>query len=640
MAASLQNLRALVNGVEPISLLPGQLCFNLADKVMYVGDGSDTKTAYDGTQTPGAAGGGWYSLPLDFDTVGQYFIPNPIYYGDSPADLQVLTWSTEANHAIWSSAGGTGTPVRVYATTNAAVDAAPGATVSEKISAAIVVSFPGVGDSVAVAGSFGETYEGFYVWTGTEWIRGAVYADPPNADYATIGVSQLADAAATLAGTSSSTSVTPESLQSKLTDDAKVANSNLIASATAVKEAYDRGEEALLLAEGGGAISEGTIYVSPLGDDTTGQRGTRQAFATLTAALAAASQGDTIFMAPGNFTENVTLTKGVNLIGAFNDQNTQAGTTITGNFVLDLTATTTSNTSITNIRFATVNSNPAFRVANHSFASGGITVIADCFFAQNNSLISVFCFDTDPVQWTRSLYLRRPDFDGNIRHQAGDAVGQKGYMVLDRVEGTGSSTRYYEILGGTVEFRDPSNAISPVHQLGGIILFNGLVDGISQSDDITKPVFGEKVGVSYQGTSSGSITAVLFNGSNTVEGDIEIGAGVIYGWNTLSVNSSFLSVDPGAINYLDGSTDNYLNLTEGRPQSYLLRQVDTAPVEKQRGAIIDDEGTLHAVTSSLIFVTAPTVSTDPGISGQVAMDASYFYIHNGTIWTRIALKPW
>ena len=177
MTITLQNLRAIGTGVEPSSLLPGQLAFNVTDKVIYVGDGSSAKTNFDGSSTPGVAGAGWYAMPMDFDSLGSFYVANPEFYGDVPTDQQVLTWSTSLNHPIWTSGGGGGGGGNVYVTTNSAVALAPGATTSAKISAAIGVVSPDEGDVTIVTGLPDDVYEGLYFFT-TSWVKGAAYAYP------------------------------------------------------------------------------------------------------------------------------------------------------------------------------------------------------------------------------------------------------------------------------------------------------------------------------------------------------------------------------------------------------------------------------------------------------------------------------
>ena len=176
MSLTVQNLRAVGTGIEPTSLLPGQIAFNITDKVLYVGDGSNFKTAFDGTQVAGVPGEGWYAMPMDFDSLGDYYVANPGYWGDVPTDQQVLTWSTALNHPIWTN-GGAGGGNQVYVVTNAQVASATGSTTSDKISAAIGVVSPDEGNVTIVTGIPDDVYEGLYFFT-TEWVKGAAYAYP------------------------------------------------------------------------------------------------------------------------------------------------------------------------------------------------------------------------------------------------------------------------------------------------------------------------------------------------------------------------------------------------------------------------------------------------------------------------------
>ena len=177
MALTVQNLRAVGTGVEPASLLPGQIAFNVTDKVIYVGNGSNSKTNFDGTQVAGVPGGGWYAMPMDFDSLGDYYVANPGFYGDVPTDQQVLAWSTALNHPIWiTGTGGGGS--QVYVVTNAQVASAPGATTSDKITAAIGVASPDEGNVAIVTGLPDDVYEGLYFFAPISWVRGASYAYP------------------------------------------------------------------------------------------------------------------------------------------------------------------------------------------------------------------------------------------------------------------------------------------------------------------------------------------------------------------------------------------------------------------------------------------------------------------------------
>jgi hypothetical protein len=176
MSISLQQLRSSTPGVEPLSLQPGQICFNVADKLMFVGDGTNFKTSFDGSQVPGVVGGGWFAVPLTFSELNNYYIVSPEYYGDIPTDGQVLSWDATSNRTVWVDQGGDSEPI-AYLTTNTAVNSAVGPDVSTKISNALGVT-PKEGDSVIVSGNPGDTYQGFYQFISGNWVFAAQYAVP------------------------------------------------------------------------------------------------------------------------------------------------------------------------------------------------------------------------------------------------------------------------------------------------------------------------------------------------------------------------------------------------------------------------------------------------------------------------------
>lgn len=176
MSMILQNLRSVTPGVTPSELSPGQLCFNLVDEVMFVGDGSNLYTQFDGTQSPAPPGGGWFSMPLSLGNLSRYLLLNPEYYGPPPSNNQVISYSSSLGKPVWSSiptSGGNS----VYTTTNSAVSSAPGSTVSEKISSATGAT-PVEADSAIVAGSPGDLYQGLYLFHSGTWTFAAGYADP------------------------------------------------------------------------------------------------------------------------------------------------------------------------------------------------------------------------------------------------------------------------------------------------------------------------------------------------------------------------------------------------------------------------------------------------------------------------------
>jgi len=176
MALTVQNLRAVGPGIEPSSLLPGQIAFNIADQIIFVGDGSAVKTSFDGTQSPGVADGGWFSMPLNYPTLTEFFLANPEEYGPPAVNGQVLAYSSVSGKPYWADASTLGTST-VYTTTNANVSSAPGATTSDKISSAIGAT-PVEADAAIVSGAPGDTYQGLYLFQSGNWVYAAGYADP------------------------------------------------------------------------------------------------------------------------------------------------------------------------------------------------------------------------------------------------------------------------------------------------------------------------------------------------------------------------------------------------------------------------------------------------------------------------------
>ena len=79
MTIAIQNFRSTETGSEPDSLLPGQIAFNLVDKVLYIGDGSNYKTDFGGNQVAGITGNGWYAMPMDFASLSNFYALNPAF---------------------------------------------------------------------------------------------------------------------------------------------------------------------------------------------------------------------------------------------------------------------------------------------------------------------------------------------------------------------------------------------------------------------------------------------------------------------------------------------------------------------------------------------------------------------------------
>jgi hypothetical protein len=384
-----------------------------------------------------------------------------------------------------------------------------------------------------------------------------------------------------------------------ISDSVSTTSSTTAASSTAVKAAYD----AAIAAQTNGPLTSDTVlYVNATdGNNATAARGTDRPFATIAAAIAAASDGDTIFLSAGTFTENFTINKGIHLCGTFCDQATWSGTKILGNVIVNLAGGVTRNLAVSDIYFISANSTSPVSITGMSPGAGGINTFTGCAFTQATLTDTAqFAFQTSGT-WTRSLYLRDCTIDGNFRHNAGTAAGASGYIVIDGLQGIGNSSMYHSVLTGTVEYRNPSNTLASVLQTGGVVLINNASAGITANGATTSAIFGG-TGFSYKGsaTAVGAGTVYFQGGSNQGTGKVDIGANLIYGWTNLVIDPANLTVNGSAVAYTTAvpSAANAQAITQQRPRFDLLKATSSVSAANQLGTVIDSStGTVYSVTA-------------------------------------------
>lgn len=385
-----------------------------------------------------------------------------------------------------------------------------------------------------------------------------------------------------------------------LSDSISSTSTTVAASSAAVKAAYD----AAVSARSNGPLTSDTVlYVNCTdGNNTTAARGTDRPFATIAAALAAASEGDTIFLSAGTFTENFTISKGVHLCGTFSDQATWSGTKILGNVVVNLVgAGVIRNLAVSDIYFISANSTSPLSITGMSPGAGGINTFTNCAFTQQTVTDTAqFAFQTSGT-WTRSVYLRDCTIDGNFKHNAGTAAGASGYIVIDALQGVGNSNMFHYILTGTVEYRNPSNTLASIYQTGGVALVNNAAAGITANAATTSAIFGG-TGFSYKGTAAaaGAGTIYFQGGSNQGSGKVDIGANVIYGWTNLTIDPANLTVNGAAIAYTTAvpSAANAQSLTQQRPRLDLLKSTSSVAAANQLATVIDSAtGAIYSVAA-------------------------------------------
>jgi hypothetical protein len=382
-----------------------------------------------------------------------------------------------------------------------------------------------------------------------------------------------------------------------ISDSTSSTSSIIAASSTAVKAAYDA---AIAAQTNGPLTSDTTLYVNCTdGNNSTAARGTDKPFATIAAALSAASDGDTIFLSAGTFTENFTISKGVHLAGVFSDQATWSGTKILGNVIVNLAGGVTRNLAVSDIYFISANSTSPMSITGMSPGAGGINTFTGCMFTQANvSDTAQFALQTSGT-WTRSLYLRGCTIDGNFKHNAGTTAGASGYIVVDELLGIGNSNMYHSILTGTVEYRDPSNSLASILQTGGIVLVNNASSGITANGATTTAIFGG-TGFSYKGTAASAGTGTIYfqGGSNQGTGKVSVGANMVYGWTNLTMDPANLTVSGSAIAYTTAvpAAANAQSLTQQRPRLDLLKNTSSIAAANQLATVIDSAtGAIYSV---------------------------------------------
>ena len=191
MAIVQQQLRNSTASAQPGDLEPGQLAFNLADSLGYIGNGSNGKiNIAGGVVTPApTAGKGWLEFPLKAGDIGNLlkgtFVTNPSTLTPpvgAPSNGQVLTWSATANsnagayvpvtpgstsvYSLANNDGGIGTGGPATADVNAGLIAAGEITSSTDLNSgdSCIITDSGNADTSA------NVPPGSYTWDGSIWL--------------------------------------------------------------------------------------------------------------------------------------------------------------------------------------------------------------------------------------------------------------------------------------------------------------------------------------------------------------------------------------------------------------------------------------------------------------------------------------
>ena len=191
MAIIQQQLRNSTASAKPGDLEPGQLAFNLADSLGYIGNGSTSKIDIAGgvvLPTP-TAGKGWLEFPLKADQIttllASNFVVNPSTLAPAvgaPTNGQVLTWLGTANGGAGAYVPVTPGAISVYSIPNNDGGITTGGPATTDLNAGLIAAGAittsadlNTGDSCIVtdsgnANTSANVPPGSYTWDGSVWL--------------------------------------------------------------------------------------------------------------------------------------------------------------------------------------------------------------------------------------------------------------------------------------------------------------------------------------------------------------------------------------------------------------------------------------------------------------------------------------
>jgi hypothetical protein len=198
--------------------------------------------------------------------------------------------------------------------------------------------------------------------------------------------------------------------------------------------------------------------------------------------------------------------------------------------------------------------------------------------------------------------MRNCAFYGNTEFSAGTVTGTGAYVVIDGYLGVAIGGNCFKITAGTIEFRDPSHAMPPILQTGGIFIGTNILAWQVNTAANTS-IFGG-TGFSYKGTASalGSGSIFLTGAGNAVVdgatwGKLSVGSNVIYGFNGVIYDTSLATLS-GVPYYTVAPNANVSTVIQTRPQWSQLTTASSVTAANQLGVILDStNGKVYTTTS-------------------------------------------
>lgn len=320
---------------------------------------------------------------------------------------------------------------------------------------------------------------------------------------------------------------------------------------------------------------------------------------TIAAALTSASSGDTIFIRPGTYTENLTLKVGVNLT-AFESDSSINGT---GKVIISGTCTLTAAGSVTISGIQLQTNSAALLAVTGSAAS--VVNLNNCYLNCTNTTGITFSAASTSSQV--NLFRCQGDIGttgiGLFSHSSTGTLN----IFYSKFTNSGGSSTASTISAGALNFKY-SECFNPItaSSTGALAIDYSLVDSSAQNATAVTSVGGTFLASTF---SSGSASAISASSGTTIVADITINStntNGITGAGTLALCSSTCIGTDSAINT---TTVNLFKFFGGQ---YVGRGTSTAPSATTLGEYISATGSAVALTATTAANIA-SISLTPGI---------------------------
>jgi hypothetical protein len=331
----------------------------------------------------------------------------------------------------------------------------------------------------------------------------------------------------------------------RLNDDPNSLLTTTAATSRVAALAYQTALDAVANATQGGLSSNYLGYVSQTnGNNTTGAFGTTLAFQTIQAAIAAAPDGATIFIAPGNYVEDLFVDAPCNLVGLNAEGKTTRGVTVEGTVTIDKSLLTyDGDISISGISIYSawvVDSRPTISILGSGLTSGTI-LFNHCEIERiyTDDPTDQLALELTPGTFADNLEVpavfNNCRFRGSIKMSIGYTDGTGGTLILNDCQGF-TEDDYILQESGTVQILDTSGTLAPVRLTNGNLIISNASTGILPCSSVISSLFEGVAGASFWGskTDLSGVSSVQFLGSVWAQGAVRISGGVDYATDSLT----------------------------------------------------------------------------------------------------------